>query len=105
MSSVNKDKVIKFRCTPFEQVLIKHKARHAGVKVSEYCRNQVIKGKVISRPRLSDEEKEFFRALVSHNMNFSRIANLIRSKSPELWMVIVEHVKAMKVLYNKFFPS
>jgi hypothetical protein len=101
----NKNEEIKFRCTAFEKSIIKQKAFQTGKTVSEYCRIQSINGKIVSKPKLTDEEKAFFRSLQVHNTNFARIANFIKNKAPELVVEIMEHLKKMKQLYSKFFPQ
>lgn len=101
----NKSEEIKFRCTAFEKSIIKQKAFQTGKTVSEYCRIQSINGKIISKPKLSEEEKAFFRSLQVHNTNFARIANFIKNKAPELIPEIRLHLENMKKLYHKFFPQ
>jgi hypothetical protein len=101
----NKDEEIKFRCTPFEKSIIKQKAFQTGRTVSEYCRTQSVKGKIISKPKFTEEEKEFFRTLKTHNTNFTLIANLIRQKDPKFTIAIFLHLENMKKLYTKFFSE
>ena len=101
----NKDEEIKFRCTPFEKSIIRQKAGLTGWTVSEYCRTQSVKGKIVSKPQFTKEEKEFFRTLKTHNVNFVRIANLIKQKDPTLTIEIYHHLENMKKLYTKFFPE
>lgn len=101
----NKVEEIKFRCTSFEKSIIKQKAHQTGRTISEYCRTQSVKGKIISKPKLTEDEKDFFRTLKTHNTNFTRIANLIKQKEPTLTIDIYDHLKKMKQLYSKFFPE
>jgi len=101
----NKDEEIKFRCTPFEKSIIKQKAFQTGRTVSGYCRTQSVKGKIISKPKFTEEEKDFFRTLKTHNTNFARIANLIKQKYPKFTIAIFAHLENMKKLYTKFFPE
>ncbi|GHT14294.1 hypothetical protein FACS189426_20410 [Bacteroidia bacterium] len=101
----NKDEEIKFRCTSFEKSIIKQKAFQTGKTVSEYCRIQSIRGKVVSKPKLTEEEKLFFRLLQTHNSNFTKIGNYIKNKAPELIPEIILHLENMKKLYTKFFPE
>ena len=101
----NKVEEIKFRCTPFEKSIIRQKARQTGRSVSEYCRTQSVKGKIISKPKFTEEEKEFFRTLKKHNTYFARITNLIKQKDPTLTIAVYAHLKNMKQLYTKFFPN
>jgi hypothetical protein len=101
----NKNEEIKFRCTPFEKSIIKQKAFQTGKTVSEYCRIQSIRGKVVSKPKLTEEEKSFFRSLQTHNGNFTKIGNYIKNKAPELIPEIALHLENMKKLYTKFSPE
>jgi hypothetical protein len=101
----NKNEEIKFRCTPFEKTIIKQKALQTGKNISEYCRIQSINGKIVSKPKLTEDEKVFFRSLQTHNTNFARIANYIKNKAPELVPAIALHLEEMKKLYHKFFPE
>ncbi|GAB6394505.1 MAG: hypothetical protein MdMp024_0844 [Bacteroidales bacterium] len=101
----NKSEEIKFRCTVFEKSVIRQKAFQTGKTVSEYCRTQSVNGKIVSQPKLSDEEKEFFITLKSHNINFARIANLIKNHDQSFYGEIQEHLKNMKKLYSKFYPE
>ena len=103
--TANKDHIIKFRCTAFERSLIKQKAYQVGVKISEYCRSQVLKGKIISRPKLTEEEKIFFRSLKEHNTNFVRISNFFKNKDPQFYIAVFEHLMKIKSLYSRFFPD
>jgi hypothetical protein len=100
----NKVEEIKFRCTVFEKAIIKQKAFQTRRTVSEYCRAQSVSGKIISRPKFSDEEKEFFRTLKNHNTNFTRIANLIKNRDTSLATAINGNLSNMKQLYSKFYP-
>jgi uncharacterized membrane protein YcgQ (UPF0703/DUF1980 family) len=100
----NKIEEIKFRCTAFEKSIIKQKAFQTGRTVSEYCRTQSVSGKIISKPKFSDEEKEFFRTLKTHNTNFTRIANFIKNRDCNLTVAISEYLNRMKQLYSKFYP-
>ena len=101
----NKIEEIKFRCSPFEKSIIKQKAHQTGRNISEYFRTQSVNGKIVSKPKFSEEEKEFFKTLKSHNTNFTRIANLIKNRDTNLLAEIYEHLNNMKKLYIKFFPE
>ena len=101
----NKVEEIKFRCSPFEKSIIKQKAHQTGRTVSEYCRAQSVNGKIVSKPNLTEEEKEFFRILKNHTGSFSSIANFIKTRNPNLHAEIYSHLNNMKKLYSKFFPE
>jgi len=101
----NKDEEIKFRCTPFEKSIIRQKAWQTGRTVSEYCRTQSVRGKIISKPKFTEEEKEFFRTLKIHNTSFTRIASIIKNKDRGLTVAVYNHLENMKRLYAKFFPE
>lgn len=78
-------------------------ARRAGMTFSEYCRQMCLTGRVLSAPRLTAEEISYFKALKEHNTGLSRIANLIRTRSPELLIAIEEYLDKSRELYNRFF--
>ncbi len=98
-----KTSLIKFRCSSAEKQIISALARKAGRKVSEYCREQALHGKILANPKLTPEEQKFFRALTLHNASFARIANLIKNRDPQLHHAIEEHLAVSKGLVSYFF--
>lgn len=77
-----KREIIKFRCDTEERRTISDRAEKAGVTLSEYCRRQVLYGKIIATPQLTAEEQEYFRMLQTHNSFMTRLANLFTYKDP-----------------------
>ena len=51
---MNKTEFIKVRCTLEEKQRIKSKAENAGRKFSDYCREMLLSGEVISVPKMMD---------------------------------------------------
>lgn len=98
-----KTSLVKFRCSSAEKQIISALARKAGRKVSEYCREQALHGKILANPKLTPEEQKFFRALTLHNANFARIANLVKNRDPQLHHAIEEHLAVSKGLVSYFF--
>lgn len=73
---------IKFRCTIYEKKLLVKRAERAGISLSEYCRNTAFGRNVIER--LSAEQLECYKTLVSYKNNFTRIGNMFRKRNPKL---------------------
>ncbi len=98
-----KTSLIKFRCSSAEKQIISALARKAGRTLSEYCREQALHGKILAVPKLTPEEQKFFRALILHNANFTRIANLVRNRDPQLLHEIERHLTVSRELVSRFF--
>ncbi len=73
---------IKFRCTIYEKKLLIKRAERAGISLSEYCRNTAFGRNVIER--LSAEQLECYKTLVTYKNNFTRIGNMFRKRNPDL---------------------
>ncbi|MFV0420537.1 MAG: plasmid mobilization protein [Dysgonomonas sp.] len=98
-----KNSYIKFRCTESEKERIEGMAKRSGVTLSEYCRQQCLTGRILANPKLNSTEISYFRELKEHNNALSRLANLIRSKDPQLLIAIAEYLEQSRQLYNRFF--
>ena len=99
----NKTTEIKFRCTPIEKIIIQEKAKASGKALSEYCRQQAIRGEVKATPQLTEMQQGFFRTLKQHNMNFALLSNYIKHRDTQLYNAIWEHLTLSKDLYKYFF--
>ena len=55
---MNKTEFIKVRCTLEEKQRIKSRAESMGRKFSDYCREMLLNGEVVSVPKMTDNEKE-----------------------------------------------
>jgi hypothetical protein len=71
-----KDKLIKFRVTKIENLIIKKKASNSGVSVSELMRGLVFNYKLSNK--LTPEEVECYQLLSKYADNFRRISNLFK---------------------------
>ena len=71
-----KDKLIKFRVTKIENLIIKKKASNIGVSVSELMRGLVFNYKLSNK--LTPEEVECYQLLSKYADNFRRISNLFK---------------------------
>ena len=71
-----KDKLIKFRVTKIENLIIKKKASNSSVSVSELMRGLVFKYKLSNK--LTPEEVECYQLLAKYADNFRRISNLFK---------------------------
>ncbi len=86
-----------------EKERIEGMADRSGVTLSEYCRQQCLTGRILASPKLSIEEISYFRELKEHNNALARLANLIRSKDPQLLVAITEYLEQSRQLYSRFF--
>lgn len=95
---------IKFRCTHEEKMNIQRKACDSHRTISDFCRDKIFHDTVHQPPKLTLEEVEYFKTLHRFNSNFARIANLIKSRSPELADEVRSLLADFKHLFYKFFP-
>ncbi|TMU54823.1 mobilization protein MbpA [Flagellimonas algicola] len=94
-----KSKVIRFRCTIFEQKLLKVKARNAGLSLSEYCRRAAFDDRIIER--LTEDQIAMYKMLISYQNNFIRIGNMFKKRNPKLSEEVTLLAKEIKDhLYN-----
>ena len=83
---MNKTEFIKVRCTLEEKQRIKSKAESTGRKFSDYCREMLLSGEVISVPKMTDNEKEAIEVLRRTAYFFMHISNLIKVKD-DAWVL------------------
>lgn len=97
-----KDKLIKFRVTKIENLIIKKKASKSGVSVSELMRGLVFNYKLSNK--LTPEEVECYQLLSKYADNFRRISNLfklgdttgVKEESIAISKLIREHLLKLK---------
>ena len=88
---------IEFRISSLEKEILKKKAEHAGLSVSDYCRRSALNQKVSYK--LTAEELEAYKMLIQYRNNFASISNLFKNNqsigSPVLELVRQrdEHLK------------
>lgn len=71
-----KNKLVKFRVSIIEDLIIKKKASNSGVSVSELMRGLVLNYKLSNK--LTPEEIECYQLLSKYADNFRRISNLFK---------------------------
>ena len=91
---------IEFRISSLEKEILKKKAEHAGLSISDYCRRSALGQKVSYK--LTAEELEAYKMLIQYRNNFVSISNLFKNNqsigSPVLELVrqLDEHLKKFK---------
>lgn len=93
---------VKFRVTKSELLLIKYKAKKAGISTSDLIRSLAL-GYEISY-KLNQEEIEIYKELAKFSDNFRRISNLfkagdvtaVKEQSIKTGLEIREHLKKLK---------
>lgn len=98
-----KNKYIRFRCSQSEKERMMIMADTSGVSLSEFCRQQILTGKILANPKLSPTEISYFSELKKHNNAIARLANLVKNKDPKLVLAIAEYLEQSRQLYNRFF--
>ena len=73
---------IKFRCTLYEKKLLQKRAKRAGISLSEYCRSTAFGRTVVER--LTEEQLECYKTLITYKTNFTRIGNMFKRHNPKL---------------------
>lgn len=103
---MNKTKFIKVRCTLEEKQRIKSKAESTGRKFSDYCREMLLSGEVISVPKMTDNEKEAIEVLRRTAYFFMHISNLIKVKN-DAWVLITQSLSylAREALNVSLIPN
>ncbi len=100
---MNKTEFIKVRCTLEEKQRIKSKAESTGQKFSDYCREMLLSGEVISVPKMTDNEKEAIEVLRRTAYFFIHISNLIKVKD-DAWMLITQSLSYLaREAFKRFF--
>lgn len=91
---------IEFRISSLEKEILKKKAEHSGLSISDYCRRSALGQKVSYK--LTAEELEAYKMLIQYRNNFASISNLFKNNqsigSPVLELVhqLDEHLKKFK---------
>ncbi|MCL6217037.1 mobilization protein MbpA [Zunongwangia pacifica] len=89
-----KSQNIKFRCSIYEKKLLKIKARHSGLSLSEFCRRAAYEKEI--KERLSEDHIEIYKTLSKFHNNFKSIGNMFRRKDPELSREIYKLAEEIK---------
>lgn len=97
-----KKEIIKFRCTIYEKKVLKVKAKKSGLTLSEYCRKVAFEEKITER--LTDEQIDIYKMLVSYHNNFKSIGNMFHKRNPELTKTVIQLADEIKNHLKKFEP-
>jgi len=92
--NIMKKHKIEFRCSLFEKKLLKVKAKKAGITLSEFCRRAAFDTKIIER--LTDEQIELYKMLITYHNNFKSIGNLIKNKHPYLFKEVIQTAEEIR---------
>jgi len=95
-----KNENIKFRCTLFEKKLLKVKAKKAGITMSDFCRKAAFDTKIIER--LTEEQIEVYKMLITYHNNFKSIGNMFKKKNPNLSAEVYQIANEIKNHLNNF---
>lgn len=92
--------VTKFRTNFFEKKLIIVRAKKAGLSQSEYCKKAVLETKIIER--LSEEQIELYKMLITYHNNFKSIGNMFKKKNPNLTSEVYQLANEIKKHLSNF---
>lgn len=96
---------IKFRCTLEEKMVILKRSQRAGRTMSDFCREQILSGKVHQAPKLTHQEEEYFKNLHVFHTNFARLSNFIKYQDPQLSNEIRKFLGEFRRVTDRFFPK
>jgi len=83
-----KKEFVQFRCSIYEKKLLRVKADRSGLSISEYCRRAAFEDRIIER--LTQEQIEMYKMLTKYEINFKRIGNMYRKRTPKLADEVVQ---------------
>lgn len=91
---------VEFRCTLFEKKLLKVKAKKSGLTLSEFCRKSAFDVEIIER--LTDEQIEVYKVLITYHNNFKSIGNMFKKKNPNLTSEVYKLANEIKKHLSNF---
>ena len=74
VKAIKREAATGVRFTRAEYFIVKHKAKKAGYRPTQYIRQMAINGKIIAG--LSQEEKQFIRQLIGMANNFNQLTKM-----------------------------
>lgn len=86
--------VTKFRTTSYEKKLIILRAKRAGLSQSEFCKKAVLGINITER--LTEEQIEVYKMLITYHNNFKSIGNLTKTKHPDLYQKVFQTAEEIK---------
>jgi len=92
--------VTKFRTSPFQKKILIIRAKKAGLSLNEFCYRSVFEKKIIER--LTDDQIEVYKMLITYHNNFKRIGNMFKKKDPNLSAEVYKLAEEIKNHLNNF---
>ncbi|PQJ82619.1 mobilization protein MbpA [Polaribacter glomeratus] len=92
--------VTKFRTSSFEKKLIVLRAKKTGLSQSEFCKKAVLEIEI--KERLTEEQIEVYKMLITYHNNFKSIGNLIKKKHPDLYQKVFQIAEEIKTHLHNF---
>lgn len=86
--------VLRLRCTEDEKKKMFLRAKRTGKTFSEYARESLLNGEILSVPKLTENEKEALYVIKRVAQFFTSIANLIKTKD-ETWVQITKNLSVI----------
>lgn len=91
---------IKFRCSIYEKKLLRKRAERAGLSLSEYCRSTAFGRSIIER--LTGEQLECYKTLITYKTNFTRIGNMFKRHNPKLTAEVQKLASEIRIHLQNF---
>ena len=101
----NKDSELKIRCTQADKKRIAEKAKSAGKSLSEFTREMLLKGKVVSAPQFSEMQQFGIKLLYQFANRFTYIGNYLQSRDGRLYTEIEVLISEIKAVIKQFFNT
>jgi hypothetical protein len=92
----NKTQILRIRCSEEEKTRIQKRAERTCKKLSEFCREALLTGKIVAVPQLGEHEREAIRVLQRVSYFFCHISNLIKTKDPS-WVTIAKNLSCISL--------
>ena len=101
----NKSSELKIRCTPEEKKRIAKRAKSAGKSLSEFTREMLLKGKVVSAPQFSEMQQIGIKLLYQYANRFTYIGNFMKNRDSRLYTETQSLVKEIREVIEQFFKA
>ena len=101
----NKDSELKIRCTQADKKRIAEKAKSAGKSLSEFTREMLLKGKVVSSPQLSEMQQIGIKLLYQFANRFTYIGNYMKTRDSRLYAETHSLTKQIREIIDRFFKA
>ena len=91
---------IKFRCSIYEKKLLRKRAERAGLSLSEYCQSTAFGRSTVER--LTEEQMECYKTLITYKTNFTRIGNMFKRHNPKLALEVQKLASEIRIHLQNF---